>query len=132
MNYRDNFLKAARKIGRRLNKVFPNPTIVDKDTVLDEDHSVVGSFVQSTPEIEELINDAEAAKAVIENVDRAAKYLKRDSDHYAYPEERRKELVEKYREAKKRGQVSNKERWIKSKASVNVRTFLNWEKEFPE
>ena len=132
MNYRDNFLKAARKIGRRLNKVFPNPTIVDKDTVLDEDHSVVGSFVQSTPEIEELINDAEAAKAVIENVDRAAKYLKRDSDHYAYPEEQRRELVEKYREAKKAGRITNKKTWIEHKAMVNVRTFLNWEKEFPE
>ena len=49
-------------------------------------------FVVNTPEMEELIDDAEAAKAVIDNVDRAAKYLKRESDHYAYPEERRKEL----------------------------------------
>jgi len=126
MNYRENFLKAIRKIGKVLDKDVRNPGVLDKDK------DTPGEFVLSTPEIEEHLDDAEAAKAVIDNVDHVTKYLKRDSDHYAYPEERRRELVEKYREAKKNGRVSNKERWIKSRASVNVRTFLNWEKEFPE
>ena len=132
MNYRENFLKAARNIGKRLDKVFPNPTIVDKDTVLDKDNDTRGEFVLSTPEIEEHLDDTEAAKQVIDNVDRLAPYLKRDSHHYAYPEEERGALVEKYREDKKRGRVANKQAWVQSHARVDVRTFLNWENEFPE
>ena len=126
MNYRENFLKAMRKIAKLLDKDFPHPGVLDKD------QKTPGEFVLSTPEIEEHLDDAEAAKQVIDNVDRAAKYLKRGSDHYAYPEGKRRELVEKYREAKKRGRVAQKELWVKTVAGVSVRTFLNWENEFPE
>ena len=116
MTYREKFLKAMRKIGK----------------VLDKDKDTPGEFVLSTAEIEEHLEDAETAKRVIDNVDRAAKYLKRDSDHYAYPEEQRRELVEKYREDKKHGRVANKQAWVQSHARLDVRTFLNWENEFPE
>ena len=126
MNYRENFLKAIRNIGKVLDKDFSSPGVLDKD------NDTPGEFVLSTPEIEEHLEEAEAAKQVIDELPRITKYLKRETDHYAYPEERRKELVEKYREAKKRGRIANKEAWVYSKAGVNVRTFLNWENEFPE
>jgi len=126
MDYRENFLKAARKIGKQLHKVFPYPSVPDMGK------NIPGEFVLNTPEMEELPDDAEAAKAVIENVDRVTKHLKRESGHYAYPEEQRRELVEKYRDDNKRGRVANKEAWAQSHAGVSATAFSTWENEFPE
>ena len=138
MNYRENFLKAARNIGKMLDKVFPNPTIVDKDTVLDEDADVRGSFVLSTPEVEKAI---EASQATGELLDAHEKYddkvepfLSPEHGNYGLPEEQRKEAVERYRAYKAQGRIlgDTKANWVKTHIGISIRQFLEWEKEFPE
>jgi hypothetical protein len=57
---------------------------------------------------------------------------KRDSGHYAHSAEKRKEIVKEHREARGKGQVSNKNAWAQSHYQISGRTLLNYEKEFPE
>jgi hypothetical protein len=55
-----------------------------------------------------------------------------ESDHYAYPRQRRREIVRRYRTARNRGEVRNKEAWAQANYGISVRTLFNYEREFPE
>jgi hypothetical protein len=55
-----------------------------------------------------------------------------ESDHYAYPRQTRREIVRRYRMARSRGEVKNKEAWAQTNHGISVRTLLNYEREFPE
>ena len=55
-----------------------------------------------------------------------------ESDHYAYPRQRRREIVHHFRVARRRGEVQNKEGWARANYSISGRTLLNYEREFPE
>jgi hypothetical protein len=55
-----------------------------------------------------------------------------ESDHYAYPRQRRREIVRRYRTARNRGEVKNKEAWAQANYGISVRTLFNYEREFPE
>lgn len=55
-----------------------------------------------------------------------------DSGHYFYPPEEREQLVKRYREARAAGKVFRKASWVEDNIGVSVRTFQNWEEEFPE
>jgi hypothetical protein len=63
-----------------------------------------------------------------------SKYDRRvQSDHYAYPDpKKRLEIVKKYREAKKRGEIKNKNTWAECHYGISGRTLLEYEREFPE
>jgi hypothetical protein len=56
----------------------------------------------------------------------------RETDHFAYPERERRDIVRHYRAARERGEVQNKERWAHSNYSISARTLLSYEHEFPE
>jgi hypothetical protein len=56
----------------------------------------------------------------------------RETDHFAYPEHERRDIVRHYRAARERGEVQNKERWAHSNYSISARTLLSYEHEFPE
>jgi len=56
----------------------------------------------------------------------------RESDHYAYPYEKRKAIVEHYREELKKGLIQNKQAWASIHYHISDRTLLNYEKEFPD
>ena len=116
MKLREIVLKATRKVGKHLDSVFP-PT----------------KLVLNTSEMEEVLDDAEVAKRVIENVDRVLPYLKkRESHHQSFSEQQRREIVEKFRAAKKSGRISDKDAWAKSKYGIDARTLLRYENEFLE
>lgn len=68
---------------------------------------------------------------IIEESKRTA--MPKGSDHYAWsnPEDRRK-IVKEYREAKRAGNVVNKETWAGLHANITGKTLKNYEKEFPE
>jgi hypothetical protein len=55
------------------------------------------------------------------------------SDHYAHRDpERRRAIVEEYREAKSRGYVTNKDSWALAKHQITGRTLYNYEKEYDQ
>ncbi len=138
MKAKDRYRKAMAKIAKVLDKAFPNPLIVDKDTVLDQDADVRGSFVLSTPEVGKAI---EASQATGELLDAHEKYddkvepfLSPEHGNYGLPEEQRKEAVEKYRAYKAEGRIlrGTKAEWVKTYIGISIRQFQEWEKEFPE
>lgn len=54
-----------------------------------------------------------------------------DSDHYAYPSRaKRREIVERYREKKKKNQIRNKNAWAQVNYGISGKTLLNYEKEY--
>jgi hypothetical protein len=55
-----------------------------------------------------------------------------ETDHYAYPRDRRYAIVQHYRAARDRGKVRNKEAWAQEKYGISSRTLLTYEREFPE
>ena len=55
-----------------------------------------------------------------------------ESDHYAYPRQKRREIVRQFRMARNRGEVKNKEAWAQANHGISVRTLFNYEREFPE
>ena len=55
-----------------------------------------------------------------------------DSDHYAYPRQKRRKIVRHFRMARKRGEVQNKEGWAQANYNISGRTLFNYEREFPE
>ncbi len=57
---------------------------------------------------------------------------KRETDHFAYPEHERRDIVRHYRAARERGEVQNKERWAHSNYGISAKTLLSYEHEFPE
>ena len=57
---------------------------------------------------------------------------KLDSDHYAYPAEKRRAIVRHYRQEKEAGKVSKKDAWAGTNYQISGRTLRNYEKEFPE
>lgn len=56
----------------------------------------------------------------------------RDSDHFAFSPEKRREIVQHYRAVRARGQVANKGGWAQANYNISGRTLLNYEREFPE
>ena len=56
----------------------------------------------------------------------------RETDHFAYPENERRDIVQQYRAARERGEVQNKERWARANYNISARTLLNYEHEFRE
>jgi hypothetical protein len=55
---------------------------------------------------------------------------KKDSGHYVHPHQKRKDIVNHYRE--ERRDIKDKDAWAKVKYQISGRTLLNYEKEFPE
>ena len=55
-----------------------------------------------------------------------------ESDHYAYPRQKRREIVRHFRIARSRGEVQNKDGWAQANYSISGRTLFNYEREFPE
>ena len=60
------------------------------------------------------------------------KERKLDNGHFAYPTEKRREIVQHYRQEKLNRNISNKDAWARSNHQISGRTLLNYEKEFPE
>lgn len=56
----------------------------------------------------------------------------RETDHFAYPEQERRDIVRHYRAARERSEVRNKEQWAHANYSISARTLFNYEREFPE
>lgn len=54
-----------------------------------------------------------------------------DSGHYKYPPQERQQIVEEYRDARRRGQALNKDAWARSRWDICGKTLLKYEKEFP-
>jgi len=55
-----------------------------------------------------------------------------ESDHYAFCSEERRRIVERYRTARKNGEVENKEAWAYNNYRVSRKTLWRYEQEFPE
>jgi hypothetical protein len=55
-----------------------------------------------------------------------------ETDHYAYPHQRRRSIVQHYRVARSRGEVKNKDAWAQTNYGISGRTLFNYEREFPE
>jgi hypothetical protein len=55
-----------------------------------------------------------------------------ESDHYAYPRQKRRKIVRHFRMARNRGEVQNKEGWAQANYNISGRTLFNYEREFPE
>jgi hypothetical protein len=55
-----------------------------------------------------------------------------ETDRYAYPRQKRREIISHYRMARKSGQVRNKEAWAQAHYCISGRTLFNYEREFPE
>lgn len=53
----------------------------------------------------------------------------RETDHFAYPEQERWEIVRHYRAARQRGEVQNKEQWAQIHYNIGARTLLKYEHE---
>ncbi len=70
MKAKDRYRKAMAKIAKVLDKAFPNPLIVDKDTVLDQDADVRGSFVLSTPEVEKVFSHTAKSQLCLDALNR--------------------------------------------------------------
>jgi hypothetical protein len=56
----------------------------------------------------------------------------RDSDHFAYPRNKRREIVQHYRLDRICGEVRNKDRWARQHYQISGRTLFNYECEFPQ
>ena len=54
-----------------------------------------------------------------------------ESDHYAYPRHKRREIVQEYRLAHRGGQIGNKDRWARARYGITGKTLLSYEREFP-
>jgi hypothetical protein len=55
-----------------------------------------------------------------------------ESDHYAYPRQKRRDIARQFRLARKAGTVRNKEAWAQAHYNISGKTLLNYEREFPE
>jgi hypothetical protein len=77
--------------------------------------------------------DAPPSQDQISDTAEPSRPKNRNSGKYARDYEGRRQAVEKYREAHRRGQIRpNKETWVSNQFAVTERAFRNWEKEFPE
>ena len=55
-----------------------------------------------------------------------------DSERFAYSRDRRREIVERFRAARDRGEVENKDHWARSNGNISGKTLKRYEREFPE
>ena len=55
-----------------------------------------------------------------------------NSERFAYSHDRRREIVERYRAARNRGEITNKDSWARSHFSISAKTLVRYEREFPE
>jgi hypothetical protein len=55
-----------------------------------------------------------------------------DSGHYHHSPDGRREIVRKYREGRRKGEILNKDAWAKQNHMITGKTLLNYEREFPE
>lgn len=55
-----------------------------------------------------------------------------DSEHYAYSPEKRRQIVEHYRTARKNGEIENKDTWADTNYGISRKTLWRYEQEFPE
>ncbi len=55
-----------------------------------------------------------------------------DSGYFAFPREKRFEIVIDYRRAREKGEVRNKHRWAQEKYNISGKTLSSYEKEYDE
>jgi len=55
-----------------------------------------------------------------------------ETDHFAYRQQQRLDIVNHYRAARNNGKVENKDSWARCQYGITGRTLLNYEREFPE
>ena len=70
----------------------------------------------------------------VANADRSLEKgdLGRDSEHFAFPPDKRRAIVEHYRAARQSGQVTNKESWADQNYGISSRTLLRYEREYEQ
>jgi hypothetical protein len=84
-------------------------------------------------QIERVADTPPASQDQMSDAAELSRHKNRNSGKYARDYEGRRQAVEKYREAHRKGQIRpNKETWVSNQFAVTERAFRNWEKEFPE
>jgi hypothetical protein len=56
----------------------------------------------------------------------------KDSGKYLHPYEKRRQIVQEYRAARRKGEVSNKDTWAQQNHQISGKTLGRYEDEFPE
>jgi len=72
----------------------------------------------------------EIQKRTIDSLDTESTF--EDSGHYAYPPEKRREIVSEYRRARAAGDIGNKNSWALANHGISGKTLLKYEREFPK
>lgn len=76
------------------------------------------------------LEDASSARAPLATVKEAE--TDQETDHFAYRQQQRLDIVNHYRAARNNGKVENKDSWARCQYGITGRTLLNYEREFPE
>ena len=58
--------------------------------------------------------------------------IRPETDHFAYPYRKRRQIVEHYRDARSKGQIVNKDRWAQANYRITSKTLLSYEREFQD
>jgi hypothetical protein len=57
---------------------------------------------------------------------------RQETDHFAYPHRKRRQIVEHYRDARSKGQIVNKDRWAQMNHRISSKTLLSYERELQD
>lgn len=87
-----------------------------------------GELVKLAAHVRQLVQETVSHK--IEAEDRPNGNQARDSDHFAYPPEKRRQIVEHYWADRAQGKITTRDAWAKTKYGISGKTLLRYEKEF--
>ena len=126
----DFFSELLREIAMRYGSATTKTELADPDFQLVLQQMISEDERAKWQPIFEAARRAEKqAKARIE---KGAKSRSEDSGHYVYSREKRKEIVDEYRQARSKGEVLTKDSWARTNYQISGRTLKRYEDEFPE
>jgi hypothetical protein len=81
-------------------------------------------FIKLTEYVKQIVRSAEADS----NSD--GENIPRNSGHFRYSPEKRRQIVEEYLEARKKGRIKDKDVWAQARYGIAGRTLWNYEQEY--
>lgn len=115
-----------------LNPIIDGFNALNNSGVVTRKRAGEASTAESIEDSRNDFNDSPNGSTAADSLPTILKKTSKNSGHYAYSPNKRREIVEEYRKARDAHQITNKGAWAQSNHGISSRTLLNYEREFPE
>jgi hypothetical protein len=112
--------------------ISPNPHSLGEIQVLGPDRAIGPAFGELCQELQRHMNDWAPPPTEPPTGSNPTPVKDPGDGHFAYPLEKRRAIVQHYRADRRKGIITNKDRWACHRYNISGKTLQRYEREFPQ